>query len=331
MEKRILGRTGASVSVLGFGCGAVGGMMVRGAPADQARAVARALDAGINYFDTAAAYGNGASEENLGRVLKSLNPEIFLSTKFTVLPEHKKDIAGGIAQSLEQSLGRLGRDHVDLFQLHNRIASSGSDRPLDPTTVLDQVVPALEALRQQGKIRFFGITALGDTPALQKVVDAGAFDTAQICHNLLNPSASVALPASFPAQDFEKLAVRAHAKGMGTIGIRILAGGALSGHETRHPTGANSVDPIASGPDYSTDVKRAHAFQALVGAGYARSLIEASLRFSFASEAMTTVLVGTSTLDQLENAITCANKGPLTRAALDEAARLWRNIAGAQG
>lgn len=331
MEKRILGRTGASVSVLGFGCGAVGGMMVRGAPADQARAVARALDAGINYFDTAAAYGNGASEENLGRVLKSLNPDIFLSTKFTVLPEHKKDIARGIAQSLEQSLGRLGRDHVDLFQLHNRIASSGSDRPLDAATVLDQVVPALESLRQQGKIRFFGITALGDTPALQKVVDSGAFDTAQICHNLLNPSASVALPPNFPAQDFEKLAVRAHAKGMGTIGIRILAGGALSGQETRHPTGAASVEPIASGPDYSTDVKRAHAFQALVGAGYARSLIEAALRFSFASEAMTTVLVGTSTLDQLENAITCANKGPLTRAALDEAARLWRNIAGAQG
>lgn len=331
MEMRILGRTGASLSVLGFGCGAVGGMMVRGAPADQARAVARALDAGINYFDTAAAYGNGASEENLGRVLESLKPEIFLSTKFTVLPEHKKDIAGGIAQSLEQSLSRLGRDHVDLFQLHNRIASSGSDRPLDPTTVLGQVVPALEALRQQGKIRFFGITALGDTPALQKVVESGAFDTAQICHNLLNPSASVALPPNFPAQDFEKLAVRAHAKDMGTIGIRILAGGALSGQETRHPTGVASVEPIASGPDYSTDVKRAHAFQALVGAGYARNLVEAALRFSFASEAMTTVLVGTSTLDQLENAIACANRGPLTRAALDEAARLWRNIAGAQG
>ncbi len=331
MEQRILGRTGVSVSVLGFGCGAVGGLMVRGSPADQERAVGRALEAGINYFDTAAAYGNGASEENLGRVLAKLNPQIFLSTKFTVLPEHRKDIAGGIAQSLEQSLRRLGRDHVDLLQLHNRIASGGSDRPLEAATVLDQVVPALQALRQQGKIRFFGITALGDTPALQKVVDSGAFDTAQICHNLLNPSASTALPPNFPAQDFEKLAVRAHAKGMGTIGIRILAGGALSGLETRHPTGAVAVEPIASGPDYSTDVKRTHAFQALVAAGYARSLIEAALRFSFASEAISTVLVGTSTLDQLETAITCANKGPLTRAALDEAARLWRNIAGAQG
>jgi aryl-alcohol dehydrogenase-like predicted oxidoreductase len=331
MEQRVLGRTGATVSVLGFGCGAVGGLMVRGAPADQERAVARALEAGINYFDTAPSYGNGASEENLGRVLKSLKPDIFLSSKFTVLPEHKRNVADGIARSLEQSLSRLGRDQVDLLQLHNRIASSGPDRPLEASTVLEQVAPALEDLRKQGKIRFFGITALGDTSALHQVADAGVFDTAQICHNLLNPSATAPLQANFPAQDFEKLAIRAHAKGMGTIGIRVLAGGALSGLETRHPTGAASVEPIASGPDYRTDVARAHAFQALVAAGYARSLIEAALRFAFASEAITTVLVGTSTLDQLETAITCANKGPLTRAALDEAARLWRNIAGARG
>src|SRR3981189_2175583 len=98
MEMRAFGRTGLQVSILGFGCGAVGGLMVRGAPADQERAVARALEQGINYFDTAPAYGNGASEENLGRVLKNLRPEILLSTKFTVLPEHKKNIGEGVAQ-----------------------------------------------------------------------------------------------------------------------------------------------------------------------------------------------------------------------------------------
>src|SRR5262249_399069 len=153
-------------------------------------------------------------------------------------------IAAGITQSLEQSLTRLGRDHVDLLQLHNRIASSGSDRPLDAGTVLDQIVPVLQHLREQGKIRFLGITALGDPPAPPPVVDSGAADPAQICPNLLNPSATPALPPSFPAQDFEKLAARAHAKGMGTIGIRILAGGALSGLETRNPIGIASVEPI---------------------------------------------------------------------------------------
>jgi len=65
MQTRTLGRTGLEVSGLGFGCGAVGGLMIKGAAADQERAVARALELGINYFDTAAMYGNGESERNL--------------------------------------------------------------------------------------------------------------------------------------------------------------------------------------------------------------------------------------------------------------------------
>ena len=71
MQTRALGRTGLEVSVLGFGCGAVGGLMIRGDAADQERAVWRALELGINYFDTAQMYGNGKSERNLGRVLQA--------------------------------------------------------------------------------------------------------------------------------------------------------------------------------------------------------------------------------------------------------------------
>src|SRR6476619_8168401 len=74
MQLRVFGRTGMELSVRGFGCGAVGGLMVRGDPADQERAIARAIAAGVNYFDTAVQYGDGASEENLGRVLKTLKP-----------------------------------------------------------------------------------------------------------------------------------------------------------------------------------------------------------------------------------------------------------------
>src|SRR6202047_203065 len=117
MEQRVLGRTGVKLSVLGFGCGAVGGLMVRGAPADQERAVARAIEHGINFFDTAAAYGDGESEKNLGRVLKSLRPEIFLSTKFTVLPRDHGRIGEALTASLEASLRRLGRGRGDLFPL----------------------------------------------------------------------------------------------------------------------------------------------------------------------------------------------------------------------
>src|ERR1700751_5799739 len=74
MEMRVFGRTGMQLSVLGFGCGAVGGLMVRGDPVDQERTIARALAAGVNYFDTAVQYGNGESERNLGRVLQTLKP-----------------------------------------------------------------------------------------------------------------------------------------------------------------------------------------------------------------------------------------------------------------
>jgi len=72
MEYRTLGRTGLKVSALAFGCGDVGGLMVRGEPADRERAVARAVELGINYLDTAPSYGSGQSEKNLGAVLRAL-------------------------------------------------------------------------------------------------------------------------------------------------------------------------------------------------------------------------------------------------------------------
>jgi aryl-alcohol dehydrogenase-like predicted oxidoreductase len=74
MEMRVFGRTGMQLSVLGFGCGALCGLMVRGDPFDQERTIARAIAAGVNYFDTAVQYGNGESEKNLGRVLQRLKP-----------------------------------------------------------------------------------------------------------------------------------------------------------------------------------------------------------------------------------------------------------------
>src|SRR5258708_26489795 len=186
MEQRVLGRTGVKLSVLGFGCGAVGGLMVRGSAADQERAVARALELGINFFDTAAAYGDGESERNLGRVLKTLRPQVFLSTKFTILAEDRGTIGAAVAASIEASLQRLGREQVDLLQLHNRIAPDGRERALAAEIVLSEGVPALQGLREQGKIRFFGITGLGATGDLPRLVDARPFDTAQICYTFLH-------------------------------------------------------------------------------------------------------------------------------------------------
>lgn len=327
MEQRTLGRTGVRVSALGFGCGNVGGLMIRGTPADQERAVARALDLGINYFDTAPAYGDGESERNLGRVLRTLRPDVLVGTKVLVEAADRDRIAPALAASLEASLRRLGLERIDLFQLHNPISQDARGASLDAGTVIDQVVPALEGLRRQGKIRFYGVTALGDTPALHRVIDARVVDTAQVCYNLLNPSAGAALPPGFPAQDFAGLLARAREAAVGVIGIRVLAAGALSGVEARHPVAVPAVEPIASGPDYRVDVRHAGRLETLVQEGHAGSLIEAALRFAIASDAVTTVLVGYSSLDQLEYAAACVERGPLPHAALDRLGALWETLA----
>src|SRR5438132_11212263 len=154
MEQRRLGRTGLDVSLLGFGCGAVGGLMVKGAAADQERAVARALELGINYFDTAAQYGNGESEKNLGRVIKSLKPNIYVGTKVRLPPTERGQIGAAIAAALDASLARLQLERVDLFQFHNAVVAMPNGASYAAQTVLDEVAPAFERLRQQGKIGF---------------------------------------------------------------------------------------------------------------------------------------------------------------------------------
>ena len=325
METRVLGKTGLKLSVLSFGCGAVGGLMVKGAAADQERAVARAMEVGINYFDTAPMYGNGESERNLGRVLKALKrPKIIVGTK--VYLDATGDIGKFIADSMDESLKRLGLDRVDLYQLHNPVSDAKRDGTIDPETVREQVLPAFDSLREQGKARYFGFTALGDTPAIHSVLDA--FDSAQVSYNMLNPSAGMKLPTNYPAQDYGNLTQRARANGVGTIGIRVLAGGALSGVEARHPLGMANVDPIGSASSYAKDVVRAIRFNEVIKRGFAKSLVEASIRYVLSNRDLTTTLVGLSTLEQLELAAQSAKMGPLPPEALELIAGIQQRFAG---
>ena len=327
MEYRTLGRTGLKVSALAFGCGDVGGLMVRGAPADRERAVARAVELGINYLDTAPSYGSGQSERNLGAVLRALKPPVIVGSKCRLSASDLTDVPGALTRSVETSLGLLGIPRLDLFHLHNPIGRIRSERRLGIRDVLDAVVPAARRLQEQGKIRFFGVTALGETGALHRALASGAIDTAQVCLNLLSPSAAHVVPLGYPAQDFDQLAVLAREQGVGTIGIRVLAGGALSGETARHPIAIPAVDPIASGPDYATDAARARAFAPLVADGYAASVVEAAFRFALSTDAMSTVLIGTSDLAQLEFAAAAAAKGPLPAPAMNRLRALWAGLA----
>ncbi len=329
MEYRELGRTGLQVSMLGFGCGNVGGLIIRGTPQDRVRAVARAMEAGINYFDTAPSYGNGQSEQNLGQVLRELKADVYVGTKVRIGAAELGDLRGAIMHSVEASLQRLGRDAVDLIQLHNHIAPHRE--PEDPTLgvqdVLGEVVETFRHLQAQGKVRYYGITALGDTSALHEVLDSAAVYTAQVAYNLLNPSAGQPVPAGFPHQDFGQLIDRAAAQRTGCIGIRVLAAGALSGTEARHPIAVPSVAPIGTGADYQSDVKMAQMLHFLSEEGYAADLIEASMRFAWSKPGLSTVLVGYSSPDHLEHALTAAARGPLPAATISRLTRAWEAFA----
>ena len=329
MQLRAFGRTGMHLSVLGFGCGAVGGLMVRGEAADQERTVARALAAGVNYFDTAVLYGDGASETNLGRVLQKLKPaNAIVGTKVRVPSGGSGNIADAITTSLEGSLTRLRLDHVDIFHLHNPITATGDRSALSVRQVLDEVVPAFESLRQQGKIRFLGITALGDTATLQQVIDTRVFDSAQAVYNMLNPSAGEPLPNNYPAQDYGRLFDRTQAAGVGVVGIRVLAGGALSGSAERHPIAGAAPEPIGSAMNYDADVDRARRLMPLVKEGFAGSLTEAATRFAISHPAMGTILVGMATPQHFDDALAAVQKGPLPQAALDRLSALRQAFAG---
>jgi len=299
---------------------------VRGTPAERERGVARALEHGINYLDTAPSYGSGESEKNLGQVLRALKPRAIVGTKWRLQAADLADVAGAVSRSVETSLARLGLERVDLLHLHNLIGRVGEERPLGVARVLEAVVPAVRRLQEQGKVRFFGVTASGETGALHRAIASGAVDTAQAVFNLLNPTGAYAVPVGFPAQDYDRLLTLAQEQRVGTIGIRVLAGGALSGQIARHPTAIPTVAPIASGPDYATDASRAGVLEPLVAQGHAGSVVEAALRFAITGPALSTVLIGCSDLAQLEFAAIAVNKGPLSPAALVTLQNCWSRL-----
>jgi aryl-alcohol dehydrogenase-like predicted oxidoreductase len=316
MEMRTLGKTGLKVSTLGYGAGAVGGLMTKGAAADQERAIARAVELGINYVDTASIYGNGESERNLGRVLKTLKPDIVLGTKVRLVAGDRGHVGAAIERELEGSLRRLGRDYVDLYQLHNPLSATDAGDRLSIDIAMNEVMPVFERLKREGKIRFFGFSAVGETAAFQRAIGSKAFDTAQIVYNALNPSAGGPLPSGAPGQDYERLFDHIRAANMGVIVIRALAGGALSGSTARHPLAMQEVAPIGSGKDLAVDAERARKLEPLLAEGAAGSLAELAMRFTIGHPTVSTMLVGYSTLDHLEQAAAAVNKGPLPEAVL---------------
>jgi aryl-alcohol dehydrogenase-like predicted oxidoreductase len=324
MKKRSFGRTGLDVSQLVFGGGAAGGILVFADEAKRAEALQFAVSAGLNWIDTASSYGDGKSEETIGRHLAQLSPRPHISTKFSLTDADLGDVPGAIRRSLDRSLKRLQSTRVDVLQLHNRIgvAISGEGRGtvLTPDIVLRPggVADTLDALKREGVITGAGFTALGDAPATVQVADSGRFDSVQVYYNALNPSAAwTQAPAGWRGQDFSGLIAAAKRRGMAMLNIRVFAGGPLASS-----TPPSRLSLMVKNSSEENEMRCAAAVRAALGDRYGTPA-QTALRFVLANPDLTCHLIGLADIAYLKEAIAAVEMGPLPPDAIAKLERLW--------
>jgi len=238
MERRPLGRSGVEVPVLGFGCGGSARLMVGDDHAARVAAVEAAIECGINYFDTAPAYGDGRSEANLGAVLADVgSPPVTLSTKVVLREEELARPRDAVLRSVEESLRRLRVDRVEMLLLHNRIFR---DRPsgrrvgvgpalglgdvLEPGGVMD----GFQELLRAGTIAACGFTTLGGDPsAIREVLDSGEASVINAALSLVEPTSAWAVAPPAGGDDHGQVVPAAQARGIGVIAVRVFGSGRL--------------------------------------------------------------------------------------------------------
>jgi L-galactose dehydrogenase/L-glyceraldehyde 3-phosphate reductase len=318
MRYRPFGNTDLEISELVYGAGAVGGLLIREDDETRREAIRRALVGGVNWIDTAPSYGSGASETALGWLLEEVDERPHVSTKVGIDPA-AGDISGQVERSLAESLARLRTERVELLQLHNPVMPETGRRALGLDAVLGSagVADALERMREQGLTRYVGFTAIGDAAACRRVVESGRFHSAQVYHNLVNPSAGRPVPAGWSGYDFENLIATCAARGVAVLNIRVLAAGVIA-TDRRH----GREIPIVPNSEVSRDEKRVAAVFAQLGERYG-TRAQTAIRFAIAHEGVSGVLVGIGELDQIDEALQAIALGPLPKPALAELERLY--------
>jgi L-galactose dehydrogenase/L-glyceraldehyde 3-phosphate reductase len=319
MRYRTFGRSGLQASELVFGGGWVGGLLIHQDDATKLKTLRRAMDAGINWIDTAPAYGKTQSEQALGWVLKEIESAPYLSTKVLLDTARLDDIMGQVERSIYDSLRRLSRDSVDLLLLHNPIEPAATAGTLTPEQVLRRqgAADALERVREMGLTRYVGFTALGNGASCKQVVDSGRFDAAQVYYNLLNPSAGRAMPKGWSGHDFGALIGACKAQGTAVMAIRVFAAGVLATN-VRH--GREII--ITQGTEISGEERRAQTVLAALGSAYG-TRAQTALRFVLTNPDISCAIIGLAEPAHLEEALTGAEAGPLPRQALDALERLY--------
>ena len=310
MRRRILGRTGAEVPELIFGCGMVAGLLID-KPMEEMCAVAeRALQAGIDWFDTAELYGQGRSETHLGELLRKLGASARVSTKINLGDDEMTDIPAAMEAHARASLDRLGMDRVDLLQLHNRIDTQPGDRKMTRDQVLGPggAIEGLERLRDAGLCDWIGITALGDNELCQETIASARIDTAQVYINMVNPSAGMGSPGLAAGQEFAGMLDVCAAHDVGVIAIRALASGLLA-----EPDPGRNVVFMTKDTDVGEEVRRAKALIDLLVDRYGNPA-QTALRFVLADPRVACIDFAPGEMSHLEEALAAAEADPMDAA-----------------
>lgn len=313
MRYRLLGSTGIQVSELAFGAGPIAGLMTGTDVARQTAVVRRGVKVGINWFDTAATYGNGQSEASLGAALRELDAldRVHVATKVRLQPEDLDGICGRIRESVEASLKRLGVPRVTLLQLHNSITAQRGDEPtsLSPRDVLGPggVIEAFRRLHDAGLVSHLGLTAIGQAGPLHEVVASGQFANIQVPFSLVNPSAGHPVPSNFEEANYGQIIAECERQKMGVFAIRVFAGGALIGQPPSPYTFQTKFFPLDL---FRRDEQRAARLQKMLD-GSGITLREAALRFVLSHSGVSSAIVGLGDPRHIDEAVAATEAGPL--------------------
>lgn len=292
-----LGNTGLIVSRLSLGTmtfteGSGNGAIAKTGAADAAAMVGRALEAGINFFDTADVYADGESERVLGQALGNRRDEVVIATKAgwrTGAPLNRNGLsAAHLHWSIDRSLERLGTDHVDVFVAHRD----------DANTPLEETLAALDAIVRAGKARYLGVSnwsawKVAAALELQRANGWAPFSHVQMMYSLLGRGI-----------EHEVLPMMAR-YGLGLTAWSPLAGGFLSGKYTREnlKDPANRLSGFDMIPfDKEMGFELVETLRA-IGAGRGASVAQVALAWVLANPAVSSVIVGASKLSQLDDNI----------------------------
>lgn len=178
MKDKTLGKTRAKIPALGQGCMGIGGYLSRDSLQDenQIKALRLGIELGMTFLDTAEAYGNGHSEELVGRATEGIRDKVFIATKFS--PEHNS--YQDVLKSAEGSLRRLGTDYIDLYQVHWP----------NPKVPLSETMRAMKRLLEEGKVRYVGVSnfSLGELKEAQSAISGEEIVSVQVEYNLFDRS-----------------------------------------------------------------------------------------------------------------------------------------------